>query len=113
MSKEHGPTGTFIVIKSSRVKEERFGPTRVRSLLNNDDVHSMSIALVKIAGDCKLRRNSSGDSAYFVMDGAGDFAIDGQDVSVRGGDFVFIPQGTPYLNSGNMNCLRVEVHTRG
>ncbi|MEK7065953.1 MAG: cupin domain-containing protein, partial [Patescibacteria group bacterium] len=49
--------------------------------------------------------NSSSDAFYYVIEGAGDFHVNGETVSVQGGDLVFIPRGTPYFDSGNMRMI--------
>ena len=95
----------YKLIKSSEVKEQDFGYIKVKQLLNQKDIDNVSVALVEIDGNNKKIINKRGDALYFILDGEGQFEIDGEMVKVAKGDLIFIPQGTPYYDKGKLKMI--------
>ena len=42
--------------------------------------------------------NKRSDALYYILEGKGEFNIDGENITVSVGDLVFIPKGTPYFD---------------
>ncbi len=95
----------YKVIKSKEIAEQDFGYIKVKQLLNQKDVDNVSAALVKINGTNKKVINKRSDALYYVIEGNGSFNIDGEELPVEAGDFVYIPKGTPYFDKGNLVML--------
>jgi mannose-6-phosphate isomerase-like protein (cupin superfamily) len=99
-----------MVIHSDEVPQEA-QPERSMVLRRviNADRHSAAISVtwVRITGHHDRVVNQDCDRVYYVIEGAGRFQVgDGAPVeAVAGGDFVFIPRGTPYEFDGNMLYL--------
>jgi len=95
----------YKIIKSSEVDEQDFGYIKVKQLLNQEDIDNVSLAVIKIDGTNKKVVNRRGDALYYVLQGNGEFNIDGEKVPVTTGDLVFIPKGTPYFDKGKLTML--------
>jgi len=73
--------------------------------LNTIKLKGASVAFITLKGtNCKVR-NKRSDSFYFILKGNGVFDVDGKKYKVKKGDLVFIPKGTVYFDSGNMDMV--------
>jgi mannose-6-phosphate isomerase-like protein (cupin superfamily) len=95
----------YKVIKSSEKTEQDFGYIKVKQLLNQENIENVSVAIIKIDGTNKKVINKRGDALYYVLDGKGEFEIDGDKVSVMTGDLVYIPKRTPYFDKGKLTMI--------
>lgn len=67
---------------------------------------AISVTWVSIEGRHERIANPQSDRVYYVIEGSGRFEVgDALAEEVSGGDFVFIPRGTPYELEGSMRYL--------
>jgi len=97
------------IIKQEDLKEQTFGPTKVKNILNTSEFPKFSIAKVtKISDDAKIGFDPESDLAYYVLEGEGKTLIEDKEYLVKKGDLIFIPKGTKYKNFGGLTLLAIS-----
>lgn len=93
------------VINSDSINKQVFGEISVQELLTKETSQNLSVAIIELNGNNKKLKDKVSDRCYFVLDGEGVFVIEDVEYSVKKGDLVFIPKGTIYSDSGNLEML--------
>jgi len=88
------------IIKQEDLKEQTFGPTKVKNILNTSEFPKFSIA--------KIGFDPESDLAYYVLEGEGKTLIEDKEYLVKKGDLIFIPKGTKYKNFGGLTLLAIS-----
>jgi mannose-6-phosphate isomerase-like protein (cupin superfamily) len=96
------------IIHPEELEKKDFGPIIVSDFLNDPNYEKFSIAKVIIKGKQKKGYDSKSDIAYYVLDGEGKFVLGDKENSVKKGDLIFIPSGTPYKDDGNLTLLAIS-----
>lgn len=95
-----------IIIKTQQISEEDFGAIKVKNLFNKPEFEQMSVAMIRVQGVNRKHINRKSDEFYYILEGAGTFAVDDEEPSQVGeGDLVFIPKNTAFVDSGQMTLL--------
>mgnify|MGYP001171601683 FL=1 len=101
-----------MIIKTENLPEMEgdINPLVMKKVIYRDDQsNDISITLVKIWGHHKKLVCHVSDRAYYIIDGKGEFNVDGfPPGKVKTGDYVFIPKGVPYAFDGYMNYLVIN-----
>ncbi len=97
-----------IIVKSQDTEIQDNGYIKVKQLLNQKNINNISAAIVEINGKNKKIINRGGDALYYVLEGSGQFEINGQKEEVKKGDLIFIPKGTQYFDSGTLTMLSIN-----
>ena len=95
------------IIRSEDVKEEDFGPIKVKVLFNTEDYEQLSFATIDVVGDQELGWDIGSDTFYYVLEGEGTFFIENEPHNVKKGDLVCIPKGTKYKDTVGLRLLGV------
>ncbi len=67
-----------------------------KALSTKEDFERASGAYFEVTGNHGPTRNKISDRIYFIIDGEGEFEIDGKKYSVENGDMVIAPRDTLY-----------------
>jgi len=96
------------IIRSSELKENDCGATKVTDILNAKEFPKFSIAKVrKVGNDIKLGFDTESDVAYYVLEGEGDCIINGKKYHLKKGDCVVYPKGTKYKHLKGLTLLAI------
>ena len=63
---------------------------------SKDDFPNASAAYFEVTGSHGKVKTTKSDRIYFVLEGQGEFIIDGKIISVEKTDVVIVPKNTPY-----------------
>lgn len=79
---------------------------------SKDDFSNASAAYFEVIGKHGMVKTTVSDRIYLVLDGKGEFIIDGEVVSVEKTDVVIVPKNTPYDYQAKEGILKLFlVHT--
>lgn len=99
-----GPDSDTLVMKKaigSRKRDHNFAM--------QTDTDSLSITYIKIWGRLRRIRCDETDRAMFIVDGDAIAQVGEEEPAyVSAGDFILIPQGTPYEFKGNLTYLVIN-----
>ena len=95
------------IINLSDTNEEDFGESRVRSYINTSELQNVSLAMVDINDESEIIKNRGFDTMYYILEGSGNFDIDGTTYRVKKYDLVIIPRNTTCKYEGHMRILAV------
>jgi mannose-6-phosphate isomerase-like protein (cupin superfamily) len=84
------------------------GDVKGFSFNTKDQFARMSAALFTCHGKHPDMKNSSSDRVYFVIEGRGEFNIDGEKFIVNKEEIIIVPKNTRYSYKGDMKCLLVN-----
>jgi mannose-6-phosphate isomerase-like protein (cupin superfamily) len=79
---------------------------QIRCLVEQTDGAAAEVHHVEIA-DAKLHYHERTDEFYYVTDGQGTLALDGEEVELHPGVVVYIPRGVRHRASGRLTILTV------
>ena len=76
----------------------RFGWKGLKGWAYNskDDFPNASAAYFEITGEHGKVKTTKSDRIYFILDGRGEFIIDGEIAPVKKMDVIIVPKNTPY-----------------
>lgn len=77
--------------------------------VGKDDKAGFSALLVSVNGRHPRKRMIDTTRTYFVVDGTGQFTLNGDIHKVNKGDFYVIPPGNEYEYSGEMKLFEVNI----
>lgn len=63
---------------------------------SKEDFENASVAYFEVTGSHGKVKTTRSDRVYFVVDGEGEFIIDGEAIPVGKSDVVIVPKNTPY-----------------
>lgn len=69
----------------------------------------VKFAVIEIEGEHKKVREKECDFHYYVLEGKGNFEIDGKIEECQKGDLVIIPSGSIFKYSGKMKLLLITI----
>ena len=75
---------------------------------SKEDFANASAAYIEIDGIHGKVINSLCDRTYYIIEGSGEFVIDGKIISVEKTDIIIVPKNTPYDYMGKMKLLLVD-----
>jgi mannose-6-phosphate isomerase-like protein (cupin superfamily) len=93
------------IVKTGEIGEESFGAVKVRNLFSDKQMNLLSVAKIRVEGVNRKHKNLKSDEFHYVLDGKGDYEVNGKRSDVELGDLIHIPKGDIYENSGQMNLL--------
>jgi len=99
----------YKIVKAEEIEKQNFGSILVQNLIDEENYHNLSIAIVEIVGEQKFGLDKESDTAYYVLEGSGKFYIENKEFEVKKGDLVFIPKNTKYKDSGKLKFLAISV----
>lgn len=70
---------------------------------------ALGASLIVVHGNHPLKRMIDATRSYFVVDGQGEFTLNGEKMLVNKGDLVVIPPGGEYRYHGIMTLFEVNV----
>ncbi len=83
-----------------------------KAISSADDFADASAAYFEVAGSHGKVKSKVSNRIYFVLDGEGEFNIDGGVESVKPDDVVIVPKNTPYDYKATSGVLKMFlVHT--
>lgn len=94
-----------MVIKSKDLQADDFGAIKVKKLFENPQIENISVAIITVEGINRKSKNTKSDIFYYVIDGQGEFTIDGKEDEIEKGDLVLVTKNTVFTNTGNMTLL--------
>lgn len=74
---------------------------------SKEDFPGASAAYFEVTGKHGRVKTTSSDRIYFVIDGTGEFDIDGKIVSVGKTDVLIVPKNTPYDYKATSKVLKL------
>ena len=82
----------------------------IRGLSYNtkEEFPSASAAYIEVKGRKEKVRNIVSDKIFYVLEGEGEFMINGEIIPVKATDVVVVPKMTPYNYWGTMNLFLVN-----
>lgn len=95
------------VIKAAAIKELKFPPIKVKDLFNTDP--SVSISKIALSGANRKCKNTGSDTYYYILEGRGNFLVNGRKHTAKKGNIVCIPKNSIYKDSGRMKMLAISV----
>ena len=102
-----------MIVREQDVPPERLGqkPVLMKALLSRKHTETISVTWVELAGRCCEQMTCEiSDRVYYLLGGQGEFQVGDDPVERVGkGDLVFIPKGVPYVFSGDMTYLVINV----
>lgn len=101
-------------MKFSRKDAEKFGWDGLTGFAYNSkqDFKNASAAYFEVTGSHGKVKTTLSDRTYLVLDGKGEFIIDGEVVPVNNDDVIIIPKNTPYDYRATQGTLKLFlVHT--
>ena len=72
------------------------------------DFENASAAYFKVDGSHGKVKTTSSDRVYYVLEGTGEFVIDGQSTQVEKTDVFIVPKNTAYDYKGKMSLFLVH-----
>lgn len=78
-------------------------------LVKKEDGLPYSMILVNVHGSHPLKQMTGATRSYFVIDGEGEFEINGRKSKAREGTLFVLPDGTQYSYHGEMTLLEFNV----
>ena len=75
---------------------------------SKEDFPRASAAYFEVTGSHGKVKSKKSDRVYLVLDGEGEFAINGKIIQVKKTDVVIVPKNTPYDYSGKMKLFLVH-----
>ena len=93
-----------MIIKNSQTNKKEVGPMIINEYKINSD---FSGALIEINGDHGKLKCLNEDRIYFIIEGNGEFDLDGEVSEVGVGDLIFVPKETPYNIKGKLKYFLV------
>ena len=75
---------------------------------SKEEFSGMSCAYIIVEGRHGRIKNLKSDRLYFIIEGRGEFTVNGRQMKVKPGDVVVIPKNTPYDYKGKMKVLLVD-----
>ena len=79
---------------------------------SRDDFENVSAAYFEVTGSHGRTKTTRSDRVYLVLDGEGEFEIDGNVVKVVKDDVIIVPRSTPYDYRALTGTLKLFlVHT--
>ncbi len=79
---------------------------------SKEDFSNASAAYFEVTGSHGKVKTTKSDRVYFVVDGKGEFVVDGEKIPVEESDVVIVPKNTPYdykVKEGTMKLFLVHV----
>ena len=92
----------FRLEEGSRFK---VGDVKGIAITSKDDIGSGNVAYLEVDGRHGKTKTTLSDRFYFVLEGEGEFIIDGKRVKVEKHDVIVIPKNTPYDFQGRMRLI--------
>ncbi len=82
----------------------------IRGLSYNtkEEFSSASAAYIEVNGRKEKTRNTISDKIFYVVEGSGNFMINGETVPVKASDVIIVPKMTPYYYWGTMTLFLVD-----
>ncbi len=74
---------------------------------SKDDFSNASAAYFEVTGKHGMIKNTVSDRIYLVLDGKGEFIIDGEVIPVEKTDVVIVPKNTPYDYQAKEGVLKL------
>ena len=96
------------IIKEAELQEIDRKVVKVWDYLNTEEYPGLSVSKVKIVGKQMLGMDQESDTAYYVLEGEGQFIIEDKTHDVKKGDLVFIPHGTKYKDTAGLTLLAIS-----
>ncbi len=87
-----------MIIKNPK-NTKQVGPMEISEYKINPD---FSAALIEINGNHGTVKCTEEDRIYFIIEGSGEFVINGKTSKVATNDLIFVPRNTPYNVIGKM-----------
>ncbi len=79
---------------------------------NTKEEYSVGSAqYIEVNGRREKVRSLNSDRIYYVIEGEGNFMVDGQIYPVKTSDVVIVPKMSPYNYWGTMNLFSIYTHT--
>ncbi len=87
----------------------KFGWKGLKGIAYNskEDFKDASVAYFEVTEAHGKVKTTLSDRIYFILDGEGEFVIDGKKVQVRKTDVVIIPKNTPYDYRAKKSILKL------
>lgn len=93
-----------MIIKNPK-HTKQFGPMKISEYKINT---KFSAALIEINGNHGTIKCIGEDMIYFIIEGSGEFVLDGKTSKVTANDLIFVPENTPYNIICKMKYLIVH-----
>ena len=74
---------------------------------SKDDFSNASVAYFEVTGKHGMVKTTVSDRVYLVLEGKGEFTIDGEVIPVEKTDVVIIPKNTPYDYQAKEGVLKL------
>lgn len=74
---------------------------------SKDDFRNASAAYFEVTGNHGMVKNTVSDRIYLILDGKGEFMVDGELILVEKTDVVIIPKDTPYDYKAKEGVLKL------
>ncbi|MBU0635809.1 cupin domain-containing protein [Candidatus Micrarchaeota archaeon] len=75
---------------------------------SKNDFANASAAYVEIDGAHGSVKSTKSDLVYFVLEGSGEFILDGKNIKVEKMDTIIVPKNTPFNYQGKMKLFLVH-----
>ena len=101
-------------MKFSRPTENTFGWEGLKGWAYNlqEDFENASAAYFEVTGSHGKTTTTRSDRIYLVLEGEGEFVIDGEATEVSKDDVVIVPKNTPYDYTAKNGMMKLFlVHT--
>ena len=96
------------IIKAEKLQEKDYKAVKVIDYFNTEEYPGLSVAKIKIVGKQMLGMDQESDTAYYVLEGEGQFIIEDKTHDVKKGDLVVIPHGTKYKDTAGLTLLAIS-----
>jgi mannose-6-phosphate isomerase-like protein (cupin superfamily) len=96
------------IIRLKSLKENDYGRTRTKSILNTKDYPKFSVVIVKRISTAPMGNSPISDTLNYVLKGKGKITVNKKIYKVEVGDSVFIPKNTNYKTSKGLTLLVVS-----
>lgn len=79
-----------------------------RPIISSDDFERLGAGLFHVEERHGLIKNIASDRIYLVLEGNGEFTVNGEQFAVTRGDVVLVPRNTPYDYQGRLKLFLVH-----
>lgn len=95
-----------IIIRGESLTEDDHGDTKTTRIFKGKEFDIAKIR--KTGNNVKQGYDSESDVAYYVLEGEGKCVIKGKEYTVKKGDLIFYPKGTPYKHLEGLTLLAIS-----